>query len=85
MTLQELIKAIDQLSYQDLDLLRRHMDEREHQTRLAQNLTPEERIQRLDAAAAALREGLTEEEIADMVQAINGEYVKVAGDDQWQD
>jgi len=85
MTLQELIKAIDELSYNDLDLLWRHMDERKHQTRPAQNLKPEERIRRLDSAAAALREGLTQEELVDMTQAMNNEYVEPPDEDQWKD
>jgi hypothetical protein len=72
-TLQELMKAIDTLSYDELRQLRRYIDEHEQLTHPYRDSTPEERIQRLDAVAAALREGLTEEQWLEMTAAMDEE------------
>ena len=73
MTLQDLMRAIDHLSSDELYQLRRYIDERERQTHPARGKTPQERVQRLQAAAAAIREGLTVEELAAMTAAMNEE------------
>lgn len=76
MTLQELFEAVNNLSYAELSQLRRYVDEREQVVRPAHPLPPEERIRHLDAAAAAIREGLTEEQMTGMIAAMNEEYVE---------
>lgn len=85
MTLQELMRAVDALSYDELNQLRRYMDDREQQLHFPQDETPEERIRRLDAAAAAIREGLTKEQLAEMTAAMNEEYIEPFDEDQWKD
>jgi hypothetical protein len=68
-----LMEAIDTLSYDELHQLRRYIDDHEHLTHPYRDSTPEERIQRLDAVAAALREGLTEEQWLEMTTAMDEE------------
>jgi len=71
MTLQDLMEAVDDLSYDELHQLRFYVDRRVKQMQPAQGITPEERVQRLEAAAAALREGLSEEQAAEITAAMN--------------
>ncbi len=85
MTLQELMRAVDALSYDELNQLRHYMDEREQQLHFPQDATPEERIRRLDAAAAAIREGMTKEQLAEMTATMNEEYIEPFDEDQWRD
>jgi hypothetical protein len=70
-TLHDLMQAVNDLSYNELQQLRLHIDERVQQLKPAQGITPEDRIQRLEAAAAALREGLSEEQTAEITAAMN--------------
>jgi DNA-binding ferritin-like protein len=89
MTLQDLMQAIDYLSKQELHQLRQYIDEREKeqekQTHPARGATPQERVRRLQAAAAAIREGLTREELDEMTAAMNAEYIEPFDEDVWKD
>lgn len=89
MTLQELMRAIDHLSRPELDQLRQYIDQREkeqeRQIHPARGDTPQERVRRLDAAAAAIREGLTQEELDEMTAAMNAEYIEPFDEDVWKD
>jgi len=67
-TLQDVKKAVDQLSPEERAELQAYLAEREN---LMRDLSPEERIQRLDAAARAIREGFTDAEWAEIEQAMN--------------
>lgn len=68
MMLDELMRAVDELSDEDLRQLREYVNQR-HASKLSAN----ERIQMLEAAADAIREGLTPEELDEMIAAMNEE------------
>jgi hypothetical protein len=85
MTLQDLMRAIDHLSVDELNILREYIDERKQQTHPARGKTPQERVQRLQAAAAAIREGLTVEQLAEMTTSMNEEYIEPFDEDIWTD
>lgn len=86
MTLQEVKKAVDQLTENERAELRAYLDQSPaHSLKQGRGATPEERVQRLQAAAAAIREGLTEEELAEMTAAMNEDYIEPVDEDVWQD
>ena len=85
MTLQELIKAVDQLSPQERAELHAYLDPRKAQTRPAPALSPDERIRQLDEAAKAIREGFTDAEWEEVEQAMNAEYIEPWDESEWQD
>ncbi len=72
-TLQDVKKAIDRLSPEERRELREYLEQRESIEQPAHELSPEERIRRLDAAAQAIREGMTQAELDDMLEAMNAE------------
>lgn len=53
--------------------------------KLAQSLPPEERARRLDQAFAQFREGLTPEQLDEMIAAMNEEFVEPSDDAAWKD
>jgi hypothetical protein len=71
MTLQDVMKAVDQLSPDELRELREYIERRESSPEPVPELTPAERIRRLDAAVDAIREGMTQAELDDMTAAMN--------------
>lgn len=85
MTLQDVIKAVDRLSPEELRELRSYLDQRESTDQYTHELTPEERIRRMDAAVEAIREGMTQEQIDEMIEAMNAEYVEPFDEDAWKD
>lgn len=83
MTLQEMKEAIDHLSPEERAELRAYLDEQAH---LAPHLLPpEERIRRLDAAAKAISEGLTDAEWDEIEKAMNEEYIEPWDESEWKD
>jgi Glu-tRNA(Gln) amidotransferase subunit E-like FAD-binding protein len=73
--LQALFHEIEQLSREELEELSQFMDElsiQRHQIRRAQG-TPEERIAGLHVALEEFREGLSSEELGEIVAAMNYE------------
>lgn len=83
MTLADVMKAVDQLSPEEIRQLRNYLDKRETQNQ-HQNLSAEERIRLLDEAFDRLREGLTEAELKDITEAINAEYIEPWDDTEWK-
>jgi hypothetical protein len=83
MTLQDVMKAVDRLSADELRELRRYLDQRESTAAL--ELTPDERARRLDKAFEQLREGLTQEQLDEMTGAMNAEYIEPFDEDLWKD
>ena len=73
MTLQDVLRAVDRLSPEELRQLRSYLDQLEGAIAPAHELPPEERIRRMDAAAEAIREGMTPAELAAMTDAMNAE------------
>jgi hypothetical protein len=85
MTLQDVMKVVDRLSPEELRELRQYIEQREGIPWPAQELTPEERIRRLDAAVEAIREGMTQAELDDMTAAMNAEYIEPFDEDVWNE
>ena len=85
MTLQELFKTIDRLSPEERAQLRAYLDQHEAHTPSARTLSPEERARKLDEALTQLREGLTSEQIDEMTEAMNAEYIEPWDESEWTD
>ncbi len=86
MTLHDVKKAVDKLSSDERRELREYLDQRESMEQPGSQLSPEERIRRLDVAARALREGLTQEQLDEISEAMNEEYIEPLDDeDVWKD
>lgn len=86
MMLDELMKAVDRLSNEELRQLRdyvnqRHTDE-EEETEL---LTGTMNVDALMRAVDEIREGLTEAEIDEMIAAMNEEYIEPFDESEWQE
>jgi hypothetical protein len=85
MTLQDVMKAVDQLSPEELRELRQYIEQREGLPWPVQALTPEERARRLDEAFEQLRDGLTQAELDEMTEAMNAEYIEPVDEDVWSE
>jgi uncharacterized protein YeeX (DUF496 family) len=85
MTFQDVIKAVDALSPEELRQLRAYIDQREGIDRPVHSLSPEERIRRMKTAAAAIREGMTKEQLDEMIEDMNAEYIEPVDEDIWKD
>ena len=81
MSLDELMKAVDRLTGEELRQLREHIDYR----RRTHKFTPEERIQMLEEAADAIREGLTQKELDEMIAVMNEEYIEPFDEAEWRE
>jgi hypothetical protein len=84
MMLNSLYHMIDDLSADDLDALSEYIEQQREQRRLAQ-YTTEERIQKIEAAFAELREGLTPAELDEITQTMNSEVVEPFDELEWRD
>lgn len=82
--LDNLYQVIDDLSTDDLDALSEYIEQQREQRRLAQ-YTAEERIQKIEAAFAELREGLTPEELDEITEAMNSEMIGPFDESEWRD
>lgn len=85
MTLQEIKEAVDRLRPDELRELREYLDQRESIERTGQELSPVERARRLNEAFDQLREGLTEQQLKEITDAINAEYIEPFDEDEWKD
>ena len=74
MTLQELLSALDNLSPDELEKVRQHIEERDKPAERERD-NPDLWIAKLDQAIAEFREGLSEEDLAEITTAMNSEYV----------
>lgn len=84
MMLDSLYQVIDDLSADDLDALSEYIEQQREQRRLAQ-YTTEERIQKIEAAFAELREGLTPAQLDEITEAMNSEVVEPFDESEWRD
>ena len=82
MTLPEVIKALDEMSLEELSQLRREIELRTEEGELRAGTM---NIDTLLRAANQLTEGLTESEIREMVVAMNEEYIEPVDDEAWRD
>lgn len=83
-TLREIIQLVDQLSPKEKDELRDYLG---HSTPVfdVEKLSPEERIRLMDEAVKAIREGLSQTELDEMIEAMNHKYIEPVDDDIWRD
>lgn len=84
MTLAEIFRLVDQLSPEERRQVRAYIDEREQETSVG-TLTPEERWRRLEAGFAALREGMTQDELDELTEAMNAEYIEAWDESEWRE
>lgn len=75
--LQALFAAIEQLPPEEFQELRRFVEERDQEQVTARRAieTLEERLAALHAALAEFREGLSDEEMREIADAMNYEYI----------
>ncbi len=85
MTLTDVIKAVDDLSPEELRRLRSYIDQREQQIAPSVVLTPDERIRMINEAVAVIREGMTQSELDQMTAAMNEEYVEPWDEAEWRE
>ncbi|MAS32369.1 MAG: hypothetical protein CL610_00085 [Anaerolineaceae bacterium] len=103
MTLQEILEALDELSWEEMEALQQHLDQRRsgHQRDLMTEAAVRRQIddilkdaepvelvagtmdvEKLMRGIDAMREGLTQEELEEIADAMNEEYIEV---DDWID
>jgi predicted nucleic acid-binding Zn-ribbon protein len=86
-TLQEVMQTIDRLTHAERAALRAYLDQQDAtQAGLdAEQLSTEEWIRRMEAAAAAIREDFSAEEWAAVEQAMNAEFIQPWDASEWLD
>lgn len=90
MTLDEIMREVHHLSDEELHHLRNYIDQIQTKTQTDRlepliKESPEESIRQLDTAFAEIREGLTQEQIDEMIEAMNAEYIEPFVEDEWKD
>lgn len=73
--LQTIFEAIDRLPPDELEQVHNHVVERRTLQKQIAEESVEERIAALNEAFAEMREGLSEAELAEMIEAMNSEYI----------
>ncbi len=68
MTLQDVIKIVDELSADERFELRAYLDQQDEFMRPSHTLSPQERISRLDEVAKTIRAGFTDDQWAEVEQ-----------------
>jgi uncharacterized alpha-E superfamily protein len=81
MTLQAVKEVVDQLSPAERAELLRYLEEEVSILLPKYPLSAEERIQNMDEAARAIREGFTDAEWEEVVAAMNEEYIEPVDED----
>lgn len=79
MTLDEIKGAIKHLSPEELVELQEYI-----QFRRPHPLPPEERIRRMEEAAAFIRESMTPEQLDEAIAAMNAEYIEPWNEEEWK-
>ena len=85
LSLQEVFRAVDQLSAEELAELRAYVNQREVQIQPAHKLSPQERARKLDDAFNRFSEDLTSKELDEMIIAMNEEYIEPWDESEWKD
>lgn len=83
LNLQEVKKAIDHFSPQELHELHDYLEKRALQILTQHPLSPEERIRRLDETAKAIHDAFTEAEWEVVEKAMNEEYIEPWDESEW--
>ncbi|MCI0555803.1 MAG: hypothetical protein L0287_33065 [Anaerolineae bacterium] len=77
MTLAELIKAVDELSHEELRQLREYIEQQERKP-------AELDIDALEQVFAELREGFSKKDLEELEWAMNVEYIEAVDDTEWK-
>lgn len=83
MTLNEILKAVDELSPDERRQLRDYLDQQEQPAQEHRAGTMD--INALMRAVDEFREGLTEEELDEMIALMNEEYIELWDESEWQE
>lgn len=78
MTLAELMKAVDELSHEELRQLREYIQQQEHKH-------GELDIDALEMVFAELREGFSDHDLDELEWAMNVEYIEPVDDNEWKE
>ena len=73
MILEEILRAVTELTDEERQLLRQHIDQVPEK---ASQLPPKERTQRLNAALDAMGDGLSQVQLDEMKAAMTEEYIE---------
>lgn len=87
MDFQTLLAEIDRLTPAQRQAIKLHIEQYEQieHPALISAETPAQRLDALEAAFTALREGLTEVELADLISDMNSEYLEPIDDSAFED
>ena len=85
MTLQEIIEAVDALSPDDMRQVRQHIEQKEHK----KSQEPKLQAGTMDADALfrafdEIRAGFTEEELDEVEEVMNAEYIEPLDESEWE-
>ena len=80
MTLRELITAVDSLSLDDLLRLREHIQQRERERKYQIGTMD---IDAILGGIEIMRQGLTENQFNEMIDAMNEEYIEPVDESEW--
>jgi uncharacterized protein YeeX (DUF496 family) len=73
--LSEVYGTLDRLNHEELAQVRAYIDQRMMQPQISDE-DPHRRAAALMAALAEIREGLSKEELDEMIEAMNSEYIE---------
>lgn len=79
MTLNELKRAINELSPDELSELHEYIE-----FRLPHALSPEERVEMLERGMASIRESMTPEQLDELIETINTDYIEPWDEEEWE-
>ena len=80
MIFEEILRAVDELNDEEIRLLRQHID---RLPKKPTQLTPKERMQRLNAALDALSEGMSQAQLDEMTAAMTEDYIEAWDESLW--
>lgn len=80
MILEEILRAVDELNDEERRLLRLHIDQG---PKMPAQLTPKERMRRLNAALDAMSEGMSQAQLDEMIAAMTEDYIEPWDESVW--
>ena len=80
MILEEILRAVDELNDKERRLLRQHID---RLPKKPTQLTPKERMRRLNAALDAMSEGMSQAQLDEMTAAMTEDYIEAWDESLW--
>ena len=80
MILEEILRAVAELNDEERQQLRQYLDQVPEKASL---LTPEERMQRLNAALDAMGDDLNQTQLDEMTAAMTEEYIEAWDESEW--